>query len=114
MKKDGMNYTINFYRVMLKIADKDLTKPFYASDYGLNGGEINSLHCAGCITPTGNRKEVFFPIDRYGELYRKDEVLEWRFKPSFLEYFPHHVAKMREDVETVLALVNDLHRELGI
>lgn len=114
MKKNGMNYTINFYRVMLKIANKDLTKPFYASDLGLNGGEINSLYCAGCITPTGKRKEVFFPIDRYSELYRKDEVLEWRFKTPFLENFTRHVAKMREDVETVLALVNDLHRELGI
>lgn len=114
MKKDGMNYTINFYRVMLKIADKDLTKSFYASDFGLNGGEINSLYCAGCITPTGNRKEVFYPVDTDSKLYRKDEVLEWRFRPSFFEYFSHHVAKMREDVETVLTLINDLHRELGI
>ncbi len=114
MKKNGMNYTINFYKVMLKITNQNLNKPFYASDLGLNGGEINSLNCAGCITPTGKRKEIFYPIDSYGELYRKDEVLEWRFKPSFLEYFAHHVAKMREDVETVLALINDLHRELGI
>jgi hypothetical protein len=114
MKKDGMNYTINFYKVMLKIGNKDLTKPFYASDFGLNGGEINSLNCAGCITPTGKRKEVFYPVDIDSKLYRKDEVLEWRFKPSFLDYLPHHVAKMREDVETVLALINDLHRELGI
>ena len=115
MKKFEMNYTINFYKVMLKLAGRDLTTPFYASDYGLNGGEINSLKGGCAIVPTGETKDVFVPVDYYGEeLYRKCEVMEWKFDSWFLENFPRTLAKMREDVDYVLALINDLHKWLGV
>ena len=114
MTKD-MNYTINFYKVMLKVSMRDFTKPFYASDYGLNGGEINSLHCGGAITPTGNRKYVYVPVDYFGEeLYRKCEVLEWKFNSYFIKDFPRIIEKMRADVNEVLGLIDNLHKWLGV
>lgn len=110
-----MNYTIKFYKTMLKVSMRDFTKPFYASDYGLNGGEINSLHCGGAITPTGKTKDIFVPVDYFGEeLYRKCEVMEWKFNSYFVKNFPRIIEEMRDDVNQVLALINDLHKWLGV
>lgn len=56
-------------------------KPFYASDLGLNGGEINGLRLNCFIEPTGNTKKVTIPMgyDRRGNtILREVTAKEWR------------------------------------
>lgn len=54
-------------------------KPFYASDLGLNGGEINGLRVNGYIKPTGNTRKVMVPIDVWGgdRIFKECEIKEW-------------------------------------
>lgn len=54
-------------------------KPFYASDLGFNGGEMNGLHLNGFVKPTGNTRKVMVPIDRWGgdRIFKECEVKEW-------------------------------------
>ena len=57
-------------------------KPFYASDLGMNGGEINGLSLNGFIRPTGNSKTVLLHLgtDRRGNrILREVEAKEWVF-----------------------------------
>jgi hypothetical protein len=62
----------------LSIANSLKERPFYAKDYGMNGGVIQALSQYELIKPTGNVKEIIFPIDTfYGEKYKKVEIREW-------------------------------------
>ena len=49
---------------------------FFASELGLNSGEINSLKAHGYIAPTGRKIEGF--IHTYGDNYKKVEIKEWK------------------------------------
>jgi len=64
---------------MLQIMD--CRTPFYASDFNIPGGIINSLHRNGIISPTGNKKEFMIEIreDTFKRVYTK----EWKLaKPK--------------------------------
>lgn len=56
-------------------------KPFYASDLGLSGGEINGLSYNHYIKPTGRTKTVMVQIDTWGNdrIYKECEVKEWQY-----------------------------------
>lgn len=69
--------TIHAFANYTKIADT--TKPFYANEFGLSGGDMSALSRFGLIRPTGNSKEVFVPTyDNYGFMA---EAKEWVVVP---------------------------------
>jgi len=75
-----MLYTPKFLIAYSKICKTN--QPFYASEFGLSGGQITALSNHGYITETGNAKTILIPIDTYeGELYKKVTVKEWVATP---------------------------------
>ena len=56
-------------------------KPFYASDLGLNGGEISGLSLNHYIKATGNTKTVMVPIDTWhgDRIFKECKVEEWEY-----------------------------------
>lgn len=71
--------SINLYKNALRA--HVYGKPFYASDLGLNGGEINGLRLNFFIEPTGNTRKVTIPMgyDRRGNaILREVTAKEWR------------------------------------
>lgn len=62
--------------------------PFYADDYGMNGGMIQALSMYEFIKPTGNTKEVFVPIDTWGgTIYKKVDAREWKVDSNKVELY---------------------------
>ena len=72
-----LNYSFNNIINAMKV--RAYGKPFYASDLGLNGGEINGLRANSYIKATGNTRKVMVPIDRWGgdRIFKECEVKEW-------------------------------------
>lgn len=62
-------------KALKKIAMYD-GRPFYAEDYGINGGSIRALSNRGIIAKTGNVKTELIKVNDK-DLYRKIEVSEW-------------------------------------
>ena len=77
------NNTIKGLAIILNyIKNGNADKPFYASDLGLNGAQIQCLRFGYSddfqfIVPTGNTKEVFIDLG-YNNNYKKVPVKEWR------------------------------------
>lgn len=107
-----MSLNANMVKNVMKI--RAYGKPFYASDLGMNGGEINglSLHCY--IEPTGNTRKVMVPIDCWGgdRIFKECEVKEWRYNlnPSgyLREVWEQEFAKAVKDAKEVLAAAQAL------
>ena len=64
------------------IKNGNADKPFYASDLGLNGAQIQCLRFGDSddfqfIVPTGNTKEVFIDTG-YNNNYKKVSAKEWK------------------------------------
>lgn len=72
-------YNYNFNNIINAMKARAYGKPFYASDLGLNGGEINGLKYSCFIKPTGNTRKVMVPIDMWGgdRIFKECEVKEW-------------------------------------
>ena len=49
--------------------------PFYAEDFGIDGGTINALHNANLIRKTGVMKEVL--VDISVDLCKRTKVYQW-------------------------------------
>lgn len=62
-------------------------KPFYATDFNLNGGKINALATQGFIKPTGYEKETFILVDTWNEYYKKTIIKEWQVDVVALNQF---------------------------
>ena len=77
------NNTIKGLAIILNyIKNGNADKPFYASELGLNGAQIQCLRFGDSddfqfIVPTGNTKEVFIDLG-YNNNYKKISVKEWR------------------------------------
>jgi len=56
-------------------------KPFYASDLGLNGGEINGLKLNNYIKATGNTTTVMVLISTWNgdRIFKECKVKEWEY-----------------------------------
>ena len=64
------------------IKNGNADKPFYASDLGLNGAQIQCLRFGDSddfqfIVPTGNTKEIFIDTG-YNNNYKKVSAKEWK------------------------------------
>lgn len=72
-------YNYSFNNIVNAMKVRAYGKPFYASDLGLNGGEINALKFGCYIKPTGNTRKVMVPIDMWGgdRIFKECEVKEW-------------------------------------
>lgn len=72
-------YNYSFNNIINAMKVRAYGKPFYASDLGLNGGEINGLQINSYIKPTGNTRKVMVPIDRWNgdRIFKECEVKEW-------------------------------------
>lgn len=82
-------------------------KPFYASDLGLNGGEINGLSLNGFIRPTGNSKTVTLHLgnDRRGNrILREVEAKEWVFERTTYEWLREH---QKQDMQDYLRMARE-------
>lgn len=77
------NNTIKGLAIILNyIKNGNADKPFYASDLGLNGAQIQCLRFGDSddfqfIVPTGNTKEVFIDLG-YNNNYKKVYAKEWK------------------------------------
>ena len=77
------NNTIKGLAIILNyIKNGNADKPFYASDLGLNGAQIQCLRFGDSddfqfIVPTGNIKEIFIDTG-YNNNYKKVSVKEWK------------------------------------
>lgn len=72
------------------IKDGNADKPFYASDLGLNGAQIQCLHFGDSddfqfIAPTGNTKEIFI-YTGYANNYKQVTVKEWKVATHHWSY----------------------------
>lgn len=83
---------------------------FYASDFGLNGGEINGLVVNGLIRPTGQTKNVMIPID--WNIYKKVSAKEWVVEENGFNYWQANdfVKVLHLFVKNIPAIESFLHR----
>ena len=81
-----VNYTSNNIKNALMV--RAYGKPFYASDLGLNGGEIRGLSANQFIRKTGNSKDVDITLETWGgcKLIKTVEVYEWRMTTPRAEW----------------------------
>lgn len=102
-----MSLNANMVKNVMKI--RAYGKPFYASDLGMNGGEICGLSVHSYIMPTGNTKTIMVPIDTWGgdRIFKECKVKEWRYNPSPSAYlrsiWEQEFAKAVKDAKEVLA-----------
>lgn len=85
------NNTIKGLAIILNyIKNGNADKPFYASDLGLNGAQIQCLRFGYSdgfrfIAPTGNTKEIFI-YTGYDNNYKKVSVKEWKVDIHYWGY----------------------------
>lgn len=102
-----MSFNANIVKNVMKV--RAYGKPFYASDLGMNGGEINALRLYCYIEPTGNTKTVMVPIDTWGgsRIFKECEVKEWCYNYSPSPYlrgiWEDEFAKAVKNAKEVLA-----------
>lgn len=97
-------------------------KPFYASDLGFNGGEMNGLRINNFVKPTGRTKTVMVQIDTWGgkRIFKECEVKEWVWCRSNKEWERvwqnEAIIKAIRDAKALLELVEKIGvvKALGI
>lgn len=117
-----MLHCYSFNNIMNAMKVRAYDKPFYASDLGLNGGEINGLRANGYIKATGNTRKVMVPIDMWGgdRIFKECEVKEWIWCRSDREWeraWQNEVLiQAVREAKELLELVNELGvlKSLGI
>ena len=99
---------------MMKIATYG--KPFYASDLGMNGGEISALTIHCFIVPTGKTRKTMVQIDtwRGDRIFKESTIKEWEFNPrhagEWREVWGYEIGKAIKDAQDILAAA----RAMGI
>ena len=109
------NNTIKGLAIILNyIKNGNADKPFYASDLGLNGAQIQCLRFGDSddfqfIVPTGNTKEVFIDTG-YNNNYKKVSAKEWKVNihhwayavDDFYRQLSEIINKRKEETQTML------------
>jgi len=68
--------TLNILTAYAKILGT--AKPFYADEFGINGGTMSALAYDGLVKETGNTKEIMIQLNSWdGDIYKKCTVKEW-------------------------------------
>ena len=109
------NNTIKGLAIILNyIKNGNADKPFYASDLGLNGAQIQCLRFGDSddfqfIVPTGNTKEIFI-YTGYDDNYKKVSAKEWKVNihhwayavDDFYRQLSEIINKRKEETQTML------------
>lgn len=109
------NNTIRGLAIILNyIKNGNADKPFYASDLGLNGAQIQCLRFGYSddfqfIVPTGNTKEIFI-YTGYGDNYKKVSAKEWKVNihhwayavDDFYRQLSEIINKRKEETQAML------------
>ena len=109
------NNTIKGLAIILNyIKNGNADKPFYASDLGLNGAQIQCLRFGDSddfqfIVPTGNTKEIFI-YTGYVDNYKNFSAKEWKVNihhwayavDDFYRQFSEIINKRKEETQTML------------
>ena len=109
------NNTIKGLAIILNyIKNGNADKPFYASDLGLNGAQIQCLRFGDSddfqfIVPTGNTKEIFI-YTGYDDNYKKVSAKEWKVNihhwayavDDFYFLLSEIINKRKEETQTML------------
>lgn len=107
-----MHYTIGELYNYIRIK-KSGKKTFYASEFGLNGGEITALDRRGMIKETGNC--VVMPVQTISGKIIMSKIKEWEFIDIFTHYdlwiTKRHWEWYKEDIQTVFKLTKLLEAE---
>ena len=96
------------------IKNGNADKPFYASDLGLNGAQIQCLRFGDSddfqfIVPTGNTKEIFI-YTGYCDNYKKVSAKEWKVNihhwahavDDFYRQLSENINKRKEETQAML------------
>lgn len=107
-----MHYTVGELYNYTKIK-KSGKKTFYASEFGLNGGEITALDRRGMIKETGNC--VVMPVQTVSGKTVMSKVKEWEFINIFTYYNSWESARnwlqYKKDIQTIFKLTKLLEAE---
>ena len=109
------NNTIKGLAIILNyIKNGNADKPFYASDLGLNGAQIQCLRFGDSddfqfIVPTGNTKEIFI-YTGYDDNYKKVSAKEWKVNihhwayavDDFYRQLSEIINKRKEETQAML------------
>lgn len=102
------NFTITSIETLIIISAHD-DSPFYASDLGLNGGQIEALSMWGIIRPTGNKKEYTIPHPFNDSMLIKCQSREWVISSrKNLEWMTRDFDKLFEKMTALTAQYNEL------
>ena len=86
-----MNYTLSQIKNYFIIKNSG-KRTFYASDFGLNGGEINALASGFLISKTHGTKEEWVQISSDKKI--RIEVHEWKINSELGKWRNHTVNEM--------------------
>lgn len=92
--------TRNTIDAMLKIMNVD--RPFYASEFEINGGTMGGLMYWGLVKETGNTKTYY--IDTYGNHAIKCEVKEWVVNKNGFKKVKRYIEGELKQMENLIAL----------
>ena len=88
------------------IANSLKEKPFYAEDYGMNGGMMQALSQYELIKPTGNTKEAFIPMNTfYDTRYLRVEAHEWKVNSDKVALYIDNLSDKIVELESMRDLL---------
>ena len=90
------------FKLVVEVWHKVGDKPFYASDFDFNGGQMRALNVRGLIKPTGNTKESFILIDEWREYYKKVSVKEWQVDTKNMYQFVNDIERICEELKSLI------------
>ena len=93
------HFTLNAMEAFLKIYTHNVNEPFYASDFNLTSGEINSLKDNRLIKETGNTRDGF--VHLYDDIYKRVTVKEWIIVDE-----PSNWTLLVKDIHTIKEFIN--------
>lgn len=107
-----MNYST--HNILNALKARAHGKPFYASELGFNGGEMNGLSLNSFVKPTGNTKTILVSITTWNgsRIFKECEVKEWVWCCSDYDWERawqnEAIIKAVKDAKALLAIAESL------
>lgn len=100
--------TENTRKALIKILNSN-TEAFYATDYDINGGIMNSLSNEILVHKTGNTKEAFIPVGGWEEdMYRKVTIYEWSLNKDEVKYYAKECRAEAMELLAIAELIDSI------
>lgn len=95
-------------KALIKILNSN-TETFYANDYDINGGAIQSLAIKGLVHKTGNTKETFIPMGGWEEdVYKKVTIYEWSLNKAEVKQYAKECRAQAMELLVIAELVDTI------